>query len=80
MLEGNQKAPKTVGMPDDTELEELPYRIELMKSGEGLVERILGRAANAQLANAIFKAALTEHPGRHIILRRDTRLITESGG
>jgi hypothetical protein len=33
----------------------LPYRIELVKSGERLVERVLGRAANAQLANAIFK-------------------------
>jgi hypothetical protein len=57
----------------------LPYRIELVKSGERLVERVLGRAANAQLANAIFKGALAEHPDRHIALRRGLRLIAESG-
>jgi hypothetical protein len=50
-----------------------------MASGERLVERVLGRAANAQLANAIFQAALAEHPDRHIALRRGTRLIGESG-
>ena len=55
-----------------------PYRIELMASGERLVERVLGRAANAQLANAIFKGALAEHPDRHIALRRGTRLIGEA--
>jgi hypothetical protein len=80
MLEGKQKTPKTAGTPDATESEELPYRIELMTAGDRVVERILGRAANAQLANAIFKAALTELPGRRIVLRRDTRLIAESGG
>ncbi|HEY4857289.1 MAG TPA: hypothetical protein VIH98_11565 [Xanthobacteraceae bacterium] len=57
----------------------MPYRIELVKSGERLVERVLGRAANAQLANAIFKGALAEHPDRHIALRRGLRLIAESG-
>jgi F0F1-type ATP synthase gamma subunit len=79
MIEANQKKPKSAPTWAAAP-EKLPYRVELMKSGERLVERILGRAANAQLANAIFKAALAEHPDRHIALRRGTRVIAESGG
>jgi hypothetical protein len=31
------------------------------------------------LANAILQTALTEHPDRHIALRRGTRRVAESG-
>jgi len=59
--------------------EELPFRVELWHDGgHDAVERILGRAANAQLARAIFKAAQGDHPQRRITLRRDNRIIADS--
>jgi hypothetical protein len=59
--------------------EELPYRVELWYDGVGdAVERVLARAANAQLARAIFKAAQGEHPERRITLRRGNRVIADS--
>ena len=59
--------------------EELPYRVELWHDGVGdEVERVLARAANAQLARAIFKAAQGEHPQRRITLRRGNRVIADS--
>ena len=60
--------------------EELPYRVELWHAERReTVERVLARAASAQLARAIFKAAQVEHPGRHITLRRGGRIIADSG-
>ena len=59
--------------------EELPYRVELWRSdGEEAVERVLGRAFNAQLAHAIYNAAQGEHPQRRIVLRRGTRVIQDT--
>lgn len=59
--------------------EELPYRIELWQAADGAaVERVLARAASAVLARAIFKAALTEHPGRRITLRKGNRVMADS--
>jgi len=59
--------------------EELPFRVELWHDGGGdAVERILARAANAQLARAIFKAAQREHPERRITLRKENRIIADS--
>jgi hypothetical protein len=59
--------------------EELPYRVELWRDGTGdAVERVLARAANVQLARAMFKAALGEHPERRITLRRGNRIIADS--
>ena len=59
--------------------EELPYRIELWPDGDGEgVARVLARAASAELARAIFKAALTEHPGRRIMLRKGNRVMADS--
>jgi hypothetical protein len=59
--------------------EELPYSIELwdMVNRES-VERVLARAFSVQLAHAIFKAALNEHPGRRITLRHGSRTIADS--
>jgi hypothetical protein len=59
--------------------EELPFRVELWHDGGGdAVERVLARAANAQLARAIFKAAQGDHPERRITLRRGNRIIADS--
>lgn len=58
---------------------ELPYSIELWNDGGGdKVERILARAVSAQLARAIFKAAVDDHPNRRITLRRGHRIIADT--
>lgn len=58
---------------------ELLYRIELWRDEPAdRVERVLARAASVELARAIFKAALTEHPGRRITLRTGNRTIEDS--
>lgn len=57
----------------------LPYAVELWNADGALkVERVLARAANAQLARAIFKAAQGEHPERRITLRRGNRIIADT--
>jgi hypothetical protein len=59
--------------------ERLPYRIELWDAERlDTIERVLARAASVTLARAIFKAALAEHPGRRITLRRGARVIADS--
>lgn len=61
--------------------EDLPYVVELWHDGDpGTVERVLGRAQNAQLARAIFKAAEGEHPHRRITLRKGNHIIEECLG
>lgn len=61
--------------------EDLPYRIELWRDGDGNgsgVERVLARAASVQLAHAIFKAVRSEHPDRRITLRDGERIVADS--
>jgi hypothetical protein len=58
--------------------EDLPYRIELWREGHGEVERVLARAAGAELAQAIFKAAQGEYPQRRITLRKGEATVLES--
>ena len=61
--------------------EELPYSIELWRvDDDDAVERVLARASSAQLAQAIFNAARSEHPGRRITLRQGSRIIADSAG
>jgi hypothetical protein len=77
MMESKDKPSKSDGASAPTE--ELPFRVELWHDGgHDTVERILARAANAQLARAIFKAAQGDHPQRRITLRRDNRIIADS--
>jgi hypothetical protein len=77
MRQSKDKAANSDGTSAPTE--ELPFRVELWHdSGPDVVERILARAANAQLARAIFKAAQGDHPERRITLRRDNRIIADS--
>jgi hypothetical protein len=59
--------------------EELPYRVELWHiDGTDTVERVLARAVNGQLAQAIFKAAAEEYPDRRITLYEGPRMIADS--
>lgn len=75
----NERTVKIARIGGATSLtEKLPYRIELWDREADLLERILARALNAQLARAIFKAAQTEHPDGRILLRRGTRTVADS--
>jgi hypothetical protein len=58
--------------------EDLPYRVELWRDGNGGIERVVARAASVQLAHAIFKAVQSEHPGRRITLREGDRIVANS--
>jgi hypothetical protein len=59
--------------------EELPYRVELWYDGtKDSVERVLALAVSVQLARAIFKAAMDEHPNRRITLRKGNRIVADS--
>ena len=60
------------------ETETLPYSIELWNGSRDEVERELARASSAQLGRAIYKAAIGEHPGRRITLRRGKRTISDT--
>jgi len=60
-------------------VEELPFRVELWRDGgSDAVERVLARAANVQLARAIFKAAQGDHPERRITVRKGDRIVADS--
>ncbi len=77
IMPSNDKILPVKAPPGETE--ELPYLVELWhEKGGDKVERILGRAVNAQLARAIFKAAMDEHPNRRITLRSANRVIADS--
>jgi len=76
-----QDTPKTsrTGTASRPQQEDLPYRIELWHAdGSDAIERVLARAASAQLARAIFKAATGEHPDRRITLSKNNRIIADS--
>lgn len=57
----------------------LPYTVELWTLTRTAPERIIGRAASAVLARAIFTAAQSEHLGRLIRLRRGSQVLAEAG-
>jgi hypothetical protein len=57
----------------------LPYTVELWNLPRTAPERVIGRAASAVLARAIFVAAQSEHLGRRILLRRGSQIIAEAG-
>jgi hypothetical protein len=57
---------------------ELPYSIELWHAEARDTMKVLARAANASLANAIFRTACEENPERTIVLRVGDRVIAEA--
>ena len=69
--------------PRSLPAEDLPYRIELSRDGDGDgdgggIERVVARAASAELAHAIFRAMRSDHPERRIILREGDRIVADS--
>lgn len=58
--------------------ERLPYTVELWNLARTEPERVIGRAASAMLARAIFVAATREHLGRRIVMRRGSQVLGES--
>ena len=79
--QGQEMAKSTRIGPARPAAEELPYCIELWRWDKThLVERVLGRALNNQLARAIFTAAKSEYPERRITLRKGNRTIADSAG
>ena len=71
--DGGAISARSDGVQDD-----LPYTVELWQLNRRRVERVLGRASSAGLAQAIFAAAQTEHLGRRITLRKGDKTIAES--
>ena len=56
--------------------EELSFRI-ILGAATG-AERTIARAASPQLALAIFKAAVAEHPDHRLMLRHEGRIIADT--
>jgi hypothetical protein len=77
-FDGNKVPDGQVGIPT-TSRDGLPYRVELWKTAKD-IDRVLGLASNAVLAQAIFNAAISEHPGRRITLCRGEQVIDETRG
>jgi hypothetical protein len=78
MIESHQGKSKDSRPGDAAKVEKLPYRIELWDLQRRRVERVLARAVSAPLVRAIFTAARSEHPERHITLRRGGQIIAET--
>lgn len=72
-MTGLDTRPGTAQAADD-----LPYCIELWTPGRERVERVLGRAASAQLARAILAGAQTEYPGRRLTIRRGDDMVSDT--
>jgi hypothetical protein len=74
------KATEKTGLPQAAP-EEFGYRIELWDAYHpDAVERVLARAFSATLAQAIYKAAQTEHPDRRITLSQGDKRIADTAG
>lgn len=70
------KSPPKGGLGRSDDHGKLPYRVELWRDGK--LEKVVARAAQASLANAIFKAAQAEHPDDVVLLCRGERIISRS--
>jgi hypothetical protein len=66
--------------PGPSPQDDLPYRVELWRDGRAEVERVLARAASAELAQAIFRAVQVEYPKRRITLSKGPTLVRDSAG
>ena len=77
MIKGEDE-PRVISMTAPPTGTRLPYTVELWNLPRTGPERVIGRAASAILARAIYTAALSEHLGRRIVLRRGSQVISES--
>jgi len=58
--------------------EDLPFAVELWDPQNAMVERVIARASNQQLARAIFCSAQKENPERRITVRRGAETLLDS--
>jgi len=79
MIKGEDDSKVVPLVPPPGTTARLPYTVELWNLPRTAPERIIGRAASAVLARAIFTAAQSEHLGRRILLRRGSQIIAEGG-
>ncbi|HET6196640.1 MAG TPA: hypothetical protein VFE12_12825, partial [Acetobacteraceae bacterium] len=56
-------------VPNPTEREDLPYKIELWDLAKNAVEQVLAVTANGSIGYAAFYGATREFPHRYITLR-----------
>jgi hypothetical protein len=78
MIEFERERPDPAALnAASAEPEDLSYKIEIWDGRRHRAERILARAASAQLANVIFQAACEEHPHAHLVLRHRARIVAE---
>jgi len=70
-LQGNAAA-------DTQRSEDLPFAVELWDPQNAMVERVIARASNQQLARAIFGSAQKEYPERRITVRRGAETLLDS--
>jgi len=80
MIKGEDEAGRVVPMGAAVGASSrLPYTVELWTLTRSEPERVIGRAASAVLARAIFTAAEKEHLGRLIRLRRGSHVLAQTG-
>jgi MoxR-like ATPase len=78
-MDERQDEAKVLPMSPPSAADQLRYTVELWDLPRNAPERVIGRASSATLARAIFAAALSEHLGRRIVLRRGLEILAESG-
>ena len=59
---------------------DLPYRVELWDAPDGRPIAVLALSSSPGVGYAAYYAAVTEYFGRHVVLRRDGRLLSASSG
>jgi hypothetical protein len=58
---------------------DLPYTIELVDTVLGDQPRIIARAADLPLAQAMYRAALAEYPAGSVLLKHGEAVLHRSG-
>ena len=58
---------------------DLPFRIELWDENRAAIECVLARAHSATLAEAVFRSACEQYPGRRLSLCRGSERLAEQG-
>jgi hypothetical protein len=68
------------GVPNPTERDDLPYKIELWDLAKVAVEQVLAVTANGSIGYAAFYGATREFPHRYITLRHKNRIVSRWNG
>ena len=68
------------GIPDPTEREDLPYKVEMWDLAKNTVEQVLAVTASGSIGYAAFYGATREFPHRYITLRYKNRIVSRWNG